>query len=299
MKVKAFLERKNIEISLRRYGVEAMGAMALGLFASLIIGLILEEIGKHTGVLFLQEMGVNAKGAIGYAIGVAVAHGLKAPPLVLFASAATGFAGNKLGGPAGAFIAAVIGAEFGKIVSKETKIDIIVTPVVTIFTGMGVGMLVGPAINGFMKATGSLIMWATELMPVPMGVLVSVVMGMVLTAPISSAALAIMLDLNGIAAGAACAGCCANMVGFAVSSYRENKVNGLLSQGLGTSMLQVPNIVKNPRIWIPPIVASAVVGPISSAVFKMENIPSGAGMGTSGLVGQFGMLTATGYSPAA
>jgi uncharacterized membrane protein len=216
---------------------------------------------------------------------------------VLFASAATGFVGNQLGGPAGAFIAAVLGAEFGNIVSKETKIDIIVTPVVTIIIGMGAGALIGPPINVFMKATGAFIMWATELLPVPMGIIVSVVMGMVLTAPISSAALGIMLDLGGIAAGAACAGCCANMVGFAVSSYRENKVNGLLSQGLGTSMLQVPNIVKNPRIWIPPIVASAVVGPLSSAVFKMDNIPSGSGMGTSGLVGQFGTLAAMGYSP--
>lgn len=298
MKLKAFLKKKNIEINLRRYGVEAMGAMALGLFASLIIGLILKEIGTRTGVTFLADMGVRAMAAVGYAIGVAVAHGLKAPPLVLFASAATGFAGNELGGPAGAFVAAVIGAEFGKLVSKETKLDIIVTPVVTIIMGMGAGFLVGPAINEFMKATGRFIMWATELMPIPMGVLVSVVMGMVLTAPISSAALGIMLDLQGIAAGAACAGCCANMVGFAVSSYRENKVNGLLSQGLGTSMLQVPNIVKNPRIWIPPIIASAITGPISTAVFRMENIPSGSGMGTSGLVGQFGTLSAMGYTPA-
>jgi uncharacterized membrane protein len=310
--MKNFLKRKNIELSLRRYGVEAMGSMALGLFASLIIGLILSELGKRLGMAFpveaggigaafakvLTEMGTMAMGATGYAIGIAVAFGLKAPPLVLFASAATGYAGYALGGPAGSFVAAVIGAEFGKMVSKETKIDIIVTPLVTILCGMGVALLIGPAINQFMLAVGSFINWSTELLPVPMGILVSVVMGMVLTAPISSAALSIMLELDGIAAGAACAGCCANMIGFAVSSYRENKINGLLSQGLGTSMLQVPNIVKNPRIWIPPVVASAVNGPISAALFRMENNASGAGMGTSGLVGQFGALTVMGYSPA-
>jgi hypothetical protein len=297
MKIKEFLRKKNIELTLRRYGVEAMGSMALGLFSSLIIGLILREIGNRLGVPTLALLGGTAMGATGYAIGVAVAFGLKAPPLVLFASAATGALGYELGGPAGAFVAAVVGAEFGKLISKETPVDIIVTPVTTILTGMGIGMWVGPGINRFMLATGELIMWATELMPVPMGVLVALVMGMTLTGPISSAALSIMLDLQGIAAGAAVAGCCANMIGFAVSSFRENKWNGLLSQGLGTSMLQIPNIIKNPRIWIPPIIASAIVGPLSSAVFKMENIPSGAGMGTSGLVGQFGALTAMGYSP--
>jgi uncharacterized membrane protein len=312
--MKEFLKRKNIELSLRRYGVEAMGSMALGLFASLIIGLILSELGKRVGAAFpvdvdgavsvgasvakiLTDVGTFAMGATGYAIGVAVAFGLKAPPLVLFASAATGYAGYALGGPAGSFVAALIGAELGKVVSKETKVDIIITPLTTIIFGMGAAMLIGPAINQFMTLVGSFINWSTELLPVPMGILVSVVMGMVLTAPVSSAALSIMLGLDGIAAGAACAGCCANMVGFAVSSYRENKINGLLSQGLGTSMLQVPNIIKNPRIWIPPVVASAVNGPISAAVFRMENNPSGAGMGTSGLVGQFGALTVMGYSP--
>jgi hypothetical protein len=278
-----------------------MGSMALGLFASLIIGLILREIGTRAGIPWLADMGAFAMGAMGYAIGVAVAFGLKAPPLVLFTCAAVGgFAASSAvgGGPAGAFVAAVIGAEFGKLVSKETKVDIIVTPMVTLVMGMGAGLLIGPPINGFMLAIGNFIMWSTELLPVPMGILVSVVMGMVLTGPISSAAISMMLDLQGIAAGAAVAGCCANMIGFAVSSFRENKWGGLISQGLGTSMLQIPNIVKNPRIWIPPIIASAVTGPISAAVFRMENIPSGAGMGTSGLVGQFGALTAMGYSPA-
>ena len=294
-KTKDFLKKKDIEISLKRYGVDAMGAMALGLFSSLIIGLILRELGNHANIPFLSDMGVKAMSATGCAIGVAVAHGLKSPPLVLFASAAVGYAGYELGGPAGAFIAAMLGAEFGKLVSKETKVDIIVTPCVTIVTGMAAAMLIGPAVSSLMTATGDLVMWSTERTPFFMGILVSVIMGIVLTLPISSAALSIMLNLSGLAAGAACAGCCANMVGFAVSSYRENKAGGLISQGLGTSMLQMPNIVKNPRIWIPAIVASAVTGPVSTVVFKMENIKEGAGMGTSGLVGQFGTFTAMGY----
>jgi len=296
--MKEFFKKKDIEFSLTRYGIQAMGAMTLGLFASLIIGTILREIGNHAGIPILADMGIVAMGATGYAVGMAIAYGLKAPPLVLFASAVTGFIGNSLGGIPGAFLAAVIGAEFGKAISKETPIDIIITPTVTIVTGFFTAMLVGPPINQFVLAVGQFIMWATELAPLAMGAIVAVVMGITLTSPISSAAMAIMLDLRGIAAGAAVAGCAANMIGFAVSSYRENKINGLLSQGLGTSMLQFPNIIKNPRIWIPPIVASAVGGAVSAAVFGMENIPTGAGMGTSGLVGQFGALTAMGYSPA-
>ena len=296
MKVKEFLKKKDIVISLKRYGVEAMGAMTLGLFSSLIMGLILREIGRRVGIDFMVDMGGWAMGATGYAIGVAVAYGLKAPPLVIFSSAAVGFVGDYLGGPAGGFIAALIGAELGKLVSKETKVDIIVTPVVTLMTGMGIALAVGPAIGWFMTTIGDFIMWATELIPSVMGAIVAVVMGMALTGPISSAALSIMLGLSGIAAGAAVAGCAANMVGFAVASYRENKVSGLVSQGLGTSMLQLPNIIKNPRIWIPPIIASAVAGIISAAVFRMENIPEGAGMGTSGLVGQFGAFTAMGFT---
>ena len=294
--MRQFLARKNIEFSLTRYGIEAMGAMTLGLFASLIIGSILREIGTRAGITALAEMGTFAMGATGYAIGMAVAYGLKAPPLVLFAAAAAGFAGNIAGGVPGAFLAAVVGTELGKAISKETPVDIIITPSVTIASGYFAAMLAGPPINQFMIAAGQLIMWATELVPFAMGAVVAVIMGMILTAPISSAALAIMLDLQGIAAGAAVAGCAANMVGFAVSSYRENKINGLLSQGLGTSMLQFPNIIKNPRIWIPPIIASAVCGVVSAAVFGMENTPTGAGMGTSGLVGQFGALTAMGYN---
>ena len=303
MKVKAFLQKKDVVISLRRYGIEAMGAMTLGLFASLVIGAILGEIGSQLNIQWLMDMGAFARGATGYAIGVAVAFGLKAPPLVMFAAAAVGFAGNSIigasgytGGPAGAFIAALVAVEIGKLVSKETKVDIIVTPVVTIVAGVGVAMLVSPPIGQFMYILGSFIMWATEQLPLIMGAIVAVVMGMALTGPISSAALAMTLGLSGIAAGAAVAGCAANMVGFAVSSYRENKLSGLVSQGLGTSMLQLPNIMKNPRIWIPPIIASAIAGAVSAAVFGMENIPEGAGMGTSGLVGQFGAFTAMGFT---
>ena len=297
-KIKVFLAKKDIEFSLKRYGIDAMSAMALGLFSSLIVGLILRELGEKLGIpLLAKVLGPKAMSMAGASIGIAVAFGLKAPPLVLFSSVVTGFAGYEAGGPVGAFIAAVFGAEFGKIISKETKVDIIATPVVTIAAGVSAGILIGPAISGFMTSIGKLIIFATNLLPVPMGILVSVIMGIVLTLPISSAALGIMLGLNGIAAGAACAGCCANMVGFAVASYRDNKVSGLISQGIGTSMLQMPNIVKKPIIWIPAITASAVTGPVSTAVFKMENIPAGSGMGTSGLVGQFGTLAAMGYNP--
>jgi len=297
-KIKLFLARKDIEFSLKRYGVDAMSAMALGLFSSLIVGLILREVGSKLGIPLLAEtLGPKAMAMVGSAIGAAVAFGLKAPPLVLFSSVITGFVGNEAGGPAGAFVAAVLGAEFGKAISKETKVDIIITPVVTIAAGVSVGIFIGPAISEFMASIGRLIIFATNLLPVPMGILVSVIMGIVLTLPISSAALGIMLGLSGIAAGAACAGCCANMVGFAVAGYRDNKVSGLISQGIGTSMLQMPNIIKKPIIWIPAIAASAVTGPVSTAVFKMENIPAGSGMGTSGLVGQFGTLAAMGYTP--
>ena len=233
---------------------------------------------------------------MGPSIGVAVAYGLKAPLLVLLPSTITGAAGAQLGGPAGAFVAAVIGTEFGKLVSKETKLDIIVTPAVTITLGVFAGMTIGPVIDIFMSGLGQVIMRATELHPIPMGILVSVIMGLILTLPISSAAIAIMLQLGGLAAGAATAGCCAQMIGFAVASYRENGVGGLLSQGLGTSMLQIPNIIKNPYIWIPPTLASAILGPVATTILPMENIPEGAGMGTSGLVGQFCTIEIMGLS---
>lgn len=292
----SFLKRKNIEFSLKRYGIDALGAMAQGLFASLIVGTILEVIGQQVGLEALIDYGQRAKAMMGPAIGVAVAYGLGAPPLVLFASTVTGAAGAQLGGPAGSFIAAVIGAEFGKAVSKETKVDIIVTPATTIITGVAAGVFVGPPIGAFMKWLGVVIMTGTEMAPIPMGILVSVVMGMVLTAPISSAALAVMLDLGGLAAGAATVGCATQMVGFAVASYKENGVGGLISQGLGTSMLQVPNIVRNPLIWIPPTLASAILGPLATTVLPMHNSPIGAGMGTSGLVGQFGTIEVMGIS---
>jgi len=289
----SFLKRKNIEISVKRYLIDALGYMAQGLFASLLIGTILNTIGLKLHITFLSEtIWPIAKSMTGPAIGVAIAYGLQAPPLVLFASAITGAAGNALGGPVGAFIAAVIGAEFGKLVSKETKIDIIVTPAVTIITGVLIGTLVGPGINAFMTGLGDFIMYATTLRPFLMGIIVSVVVGIVLTLPISSAALCMMLGLAGIAGGAAAAGCSAQMVGFAVMSFKENGWGGFFAQGVGTSMLQMPNIVKNWRIWIPPTLVSAITGPLATIVFQMENTPIGSGMGTSGLVGQIETITA-------
>jgi len=294
-KFKSFLKRKNIEISVQRYLIDALGIMAQGLFASLLIGTIMKTIGVKLGIPFLNEtVWPICQQMTGAAIGVAVAYGLKAPPLVLFASVITGTAGNVLGGPAGAFCAALVGAEFGKIVSKETKVDIIVTPAVTIIVGVLVGTVVGPAIGAFMTATGNLIMYATTLQPFIMGMLVSVIVGITLTLPISSAALCMMLGLAGIAGGAATAGCCAQMVGFAVMSYKENGWGGIAAQGLGTSMLQVPNIVRNPKIWIPTIVVSAITGPMATMIFHMENSPMGSGMGTSGLVGIIETLTTMG-----
>lgn len=293
-----FLKRKDVVISVHRYLVEAMGSMALGLFASLIVGLIIKTFGEKLGITLLVDAGSLAmeKHVVGAAIGVAVAHGLKAPPLVLFASAITGAAGYLLGGPAGSFVSGVVGAELGKIVSKETPVDIIVTPIVTIIAGFAAAGTVGPVIGAGMKQLGNIIEWATEQKPIPMGILVAVIMGLALTAPISSAALAIMMELSGLAAGAATVGCAAQMVGFAVTSYRENGIGGLLAQGLGTSMLQIPNIVKNPWILLPPTLAGAILGPLSTTYFKMTNIHLGAGMGTAGLVGQFTTVTSMGFT---
>ena len=297
MAVKQFLAARNIEFSVRRYGVDALNFMALGLFSSLIVGLILKTIGAWADLPWLVAVGMQAQGVMGAAIGVGVAYALKAPPLVLLASVATGTAGAALGGPVGCFIAAAVGAECGKLVSKTTPVDIIVTPAVSLMAGVAVAQFIGPAIAAMMTEIGALIMWAVELQPLLMGMVVAVLMGIILTLPISSAAIAIALSLSGLAAGAATVGCCAQMVGFAVMSFKENRWAGLLSQGLGTSMLQMPNIVKNPKIWIPPIVASAVLGPVATLGFKMSNIPSGAGMGTSGLVGQVGTINAMGNAP--
>lgn len=292
--MRSFLARKNVVFSLQRYGIEAMGAMALGLFSSLLVGLILKVLGTHLHIPFFQELGGRAMAMVGPAIGVAVAYGLQAPPLVLFASTVTGMAGYELGGPAGCFVAVIIGVEFGKLISGETKADIIVTPFVTLAAGVLAAMAAGPAVGSFMTWLGSVVMTVTEMHPIPMGVLLAVIVGMTLTLPISSAALCIMLGLGGLAAGAATVGCSAQMIGFAVASYRENGWGGLISQGLGTSMLQIPNIIKNPLIWIPPTLTGALLGPLATTVLPMKNVPSGAGMGTSGLVGQFGTFEAMG-----
>lgn len=302
--MKEFLKRKDIEFSAKRYFNDALSAMALGLFSSLLIGLIIKTLGEQTTNLigenpvsvFLIETGGIAMGLMGPAIGVAVAWGLKAPPLVLFASVVTGSMGAALGGPAGAFLAAAIGAEFGKAVSKETKVDILVTPATTLIAGMIGAKVFGPAIGALMTGLGKIIMAATELQPFLFGIIVAVVVGLTLTAPISSAALCIMLDLSGLAAGAATVGCAAQMIGFAVVSFKENGIGGLVAQGLGTSMLQVSNIIKNPWILVPPTLAGAIIGPLATVVFKMTNIPVGAGMGTSGLVGQIGTFTSMGFS---
>lgn len=302
--MQAFLKRKNIVISMQRYGIDALSAMALGLFSSLIVGLILKTAGQQTVLWFgenllssnLISLGTFAMQYMGAAIGVAVAFRLQAPPLVLFTSVVTGAMGATSGGPAGAFIAAVLACEFGKAVSKETKLDIIVTPFVTLVIGYLISLSISPLIGQLMTFLGQIIMTATTYQPFLMGIIVSVVMGLVLTAPISSAALAIMLGLSGIAAGAATVGCAAQMIGFAVMSYRDNKVSGLVSVGLGTSMLQIPNILKNWWILLPPTLASVILGPLSTIVFKMTNIAAGAGMGTSGLVGPLTTFQDMGFS---
>lgn len=294
--LRAFLRRQNIELSWRRYGIEALNFMALGLFSSLIIGLILKNLGTWAGLPWLVDVGQQAQAMTGAAIGLGVAFALKAPPLVLLPSVIVGFAGNALGGVVGAFVAALVASEGGKLVSRTTPVDILVTPAVTVLCGVAVAQWIGPGIAQAMTSIGAFIMWSVALQPLLMSVVVSVAMGVILTLPISSAAIAISLSLSGLAAGAATVGCCAQMVGFAVMSFRENGVQGLLSQGLGTSMLQMPNIARNPRVWIPPILASAVLGPVATMVFGMENLPMGAGMGTSGLVGQIGTVNAMGGS---
>lgn len=294
--MKSFLHKKGVTLSPRVYLIDGLSYMALGLFSSLIIGLIIKTVGEQLGWTWFTEMGVLAMGLMGPAIGAAVAYGLKAPPLVLFATVIAGAAGAQLGGPAGSFIAALFATEIGKVVSKETKVDILVTPFVTILVGFFVATFIGPPINYGMTSLGSVIMWATEQQPIIMGVLVAVLMGWALTAPISSAAIAFMLGLEGIAAGAATIGCAAQMVGFAVSSYRENKVSGLLAIGIGTSMLQVPNIIRNPWIIIPPTIAGVVFAPIGTTIFNMTNVKEGAGMGTSGFVGQIMTFASMGFS---
>lgn len=296
MSLKAHLKKQDIVISWQRYGIDALNFMALGLFSSLILGLILKNIGTWTQMAWLVDIGTQAQGMMGAAIGAGVAYALKAPPLVLLTSVSTGLAGAVMGGPVGAFVAAIIGAECGKFVSRTTPVDIIITPSVTLITGMGTATVVSPAISQLMTSLGAFIMWAVELSPIIMSIVVAVAMGLMLTLPISSAAIAISMGLSGLAAGAATVGCAAQMMGFAVMSYRDNGIGGAIACGLGTSMLQMPNILKNLKIWLPPTLAGALLAPFATAYFGMTNIPSGAGMGTSGLVGQIGALEAMGTS---
>jgi len=292
----SYLKRKGVELSIKTYAITALSYMALGLFASLIIGLIIRTAGEQFDIEMLIAVGQTAMDLMGPAIGVAIAYGLKAPPLVLFASAVAGAFGAAAGGPAGAYIAAVLATEFGKLISGSTKIDIIATPLVTIFVGYFAAEYIGVFINDGMLAFGELINWSVNQHPFIMGVLVASLLGMALTAPISSAAIAIMLGLDGLAAGAATVGCSAQMIGFAVSSYRENGVGGLIAQGIGTSMLQIANVIKNPFILLPPVIAGALLSPLSTMVFMMENTAEGAGMGTSGFVGQIFTFTSMGFS---
>ena len=294
--VKSFFLKKDVILSAHRYGIDAMGAMAQGLFASLLIGTIIKTLGQQLGIGFLVTAGGYAAAVAGPAMAASIGYALHAPQLVLFSLIAVGGAANELGGaggPLAVYFIAIIAAEAGMLVSKETRVDILVTPAVTILVGTGLSVLFAPAIGAAASAVGNVIMWATELQPLLMGIIVSVLVGVALTLPISSAAICAALGLTGLAGGAAVAGCCAQMVGFAVMSYKENGVGGLVSQGLGTSMLQMPNILRNPRIWIPPTLASAITGPVATCLFRLEmNGPAvSSGMGTCGLVGQIGVYT--------
>ena len=303
----SFLERKDIQISFRRYAIDAFGAMAQGLFASLLIGTILTTLGDVTGIEALGTIGGFAKAVAGPAMAVAIGQALAAPPLVLYSLAAVGHAANDAGGaggPLAVFLIAIVACERGKAVSKETKVDILVTPAVTVGAGCALALAVGPAIGAAASALGSLVMWATDLQPFLMGIVVAVVVGAALTLPISSAAICAALGLTGLAGGAALAGCCAQMVGYAAASFPDNGWAGVVSQGLGTSMLQVPNIVKKPVTWVPALVASAVTGPVATQVFHLEQMGPAiaSGMGTCGLVGPIGLYTGwieTGVTPGA
>ncbi len=295
-KLKAFLRRKNIEFSAKRYGIDALGAMAQGLFCSLLIGTIIKTLGAQLGVSFLADIGSYAMAVSGPAMAVAIGHALQSPPMVLYSLAAVGWSANAeggAGGPLAVLIIAIVAAEFGKAVSKETKVDILVTPAVTILIGVALAKWIAPPIGAAANAFGYVIVKATDLQPFWMGIAVSVLVGIALTLPISSAAICAVLGLTGLAGGAAVAGCCAQMVGFAVMSFRENGWGGLVSQGLGTSMLQMPNIVRNPRVWIAPIVTSAVTGPVATCLFRLEmnGAPINSGMGTCGLCGPIGVWT--------
>ena len=308
-----FLARKDIVFSAKRYGIDALGAMALGLFGSLLIATIFNAIGLIPFLSFFKTIGAYGARAAGPAMAVAIAFALKAPPLVMYSSALVGLAANTeggAGGPLAVLLVAVVAIECGKAVSKETKVDILVTPFVTVFVGGTLSILVAPHIGTVVNLVGKFIGWATFLQPFLMGVVISVVVGVALTLPISSAAICAAIGLSGAAAlasgtmspdqiygvalagGAAVAGCCAQMVGFAVMSFKENGWGGLVSQGLGTSMLQMPNIIKNPRIWIPPTLASAITGPLATCLFKLQMYGAAinSGMGTCGLLGPIGII---------
>ncbi|MBE6464159.1 MAG: PTS sugar transporter subunit IIC [Eggerthellaceae bacterium] len=305
--VKDFLKRKDIEISFQRYAIDALSAMAQGLFASLLIGTIFNTIGNLSGATVFNDIGAFATAVAGPAMAVAIGYALKASPLVLYSLAVVGYAANSAGGaggPLAVLVIAIIAAELGKVVSKETKVDILVTPAVTVGLGCALALLIGPGIGAIATAIGNFIMWATELQPFFMGILVAVVVGMALTLPISSAAICAALGLTGLAGGAALAGCCAQMVGFAVISFIDNGWGGIVSQGIGTSMLQMGNIMRKPLIWVPPTVAAAVCGPIATCVFAMQqNGPAiASGMGTCGFVGPIGLYSgwiADGITPGA
>ncbi|MBR2311661.1 MAG: PTS sugar transporter subunit IIC [Clostridia bacterium] len=308
-----FLARKDIVFSAKRYGIDALGAMALGLFGSLLIATIFNAIGLIPPLAFFKTIGGYGAQAAGPAMAVAIAFALKAPPLVMYSSALVGLIANSqggAGGPLAVLLIAVVAIECGKAVSKETKVDILVTPFVTVFVGGVLAILVAPHIGTAVGFIGKFIGWATFLQPFLMGVVISVVVGVALTLPISSAAICAAIGLSGVAAlasgtmtpdqvhgvalagGAAVAGCCAQMVGFAVISFKENGWGGLVSQGLGTSMLQMPNIIRNPRIWIPATLASAITGPIATCVFKLQMYGAAinSGMGTCGLLGPIGIV---------
>ena len=298
-----FFKRKNIIFSGKRYGIDALGAMAQGLFCTLLVGTILNTIGQQFNIAFLTNevikgytIGGLASAMVGPGIAVAIGFALGCPNLVLFSLIPVGFAANSMGGaggPLAVYFVAIVASECGKLVSKETKIDILVTPIVTILVGIGISCLIAAPIGKAAQAVGTAVMWATELQPFFMGILVSVIIGIALTLPISSAAICAAFGLTGLAGGAAVAGCCAHMIGFAVMSFKENRWGGLVAQGIGTSMLQMPNLVKNPRCWIPPVLASAITGPLATCLFKlqMNGAPVSSGMGTCGLVGQIGIYT--------
>ena len=295
--MRKYLDDQGIRLSPRVYFIDALGAMAFGLFASLLVGTIFNSIGNVFAISFFTDRIWPLVGqATGPAIAVSIAYALKAPNLVLFAITIVGLGAYELGGPVGVYVASIFATEFGKLFSKRTKLDIIITPIITILVGIWVGDFIGPKLANFMTFLGEVIMRATDLQPLLMGIVVASLVGITLTLPISSAAICMMLGLSGLAGGAATVGCCAQMVGFAIISYKDNGLEGLLAQGLGTSMFQVSNIIKNPWIWLPPTLAGAIVGPIATVGFSMENSPLGSGMGTSGLVGQISTLESLGAS---